>query len=398
MVLIDQEKVVKVTADLLCGVHGRIEIKLAAFREGRKLARQHVFLNTGSQRKLGAEAFLFRGDGRVLTDIAFQVPVHLFNGMGQRLQFVAGADVGYIFLAAVQLADELVRILLQRLDRADRRPLKNPIVDDNADTGDHDNGKGQHDVQVHLCFPDGGDGHIDPHQGRHLVFHAADGHQCGSKPLSPELAKADKELFFLRHLRTGKRLHHGFLFVGAVWPVLQELCLHVRQVLASGGQIVIDLADVDQIVLRRNHQIEILELVFINARCHERVADVEIFVVLCFRLEELRRRDAADVVGDHVAIGIDIFGIDVQISPVQHLAGNKTDPKDQEDAEKGKVSDASAGNGSLSGFYLFVDFHVSLSALFRPADWPAQSALSFTAAVPPAWQGSPAGRWRTFAF
>ena len=52
VVVIHQEKIVKVAADLLCGVHGRVDVKLIAFGKRGENTRQHVFLNSGSHSQI----------------------------------------------------------------------------------------------------------------------------------------------------------------------------------------------------------------------------------------------------------------------------------------------------------------------------------------------------------
>ena len=77
MVLIDQEEIVKVAAHLFRRVHAGIDIEFRTIREGWEGARQHRLLNTGRQRKLGADALFLRGNfldpAQIIVDFAGQV-------------------------------------------------------------------------------------------------------------------------------------------------------------------------------------------------------------------------------------------------------------------------------------------------------------------------------------
>ena len=45
MVIVNQEEVIKITANLLGRIHGGIQIELGSFRECRENAGQHAFLD-----------------------------------------------------------------------------------------------------------------------------------------------------------------------------------------------------------------------------------------------------------------------------------------------------------------------------------------------------------------
>ena len=55
MVAVDEEKVVEIAADFLCGSHGRVDIELMPIGEGREAARQHIRLYLLRKGKLGAD-------------------------------------------------------------------------------------------------------------------------------------------------------------------------------------------------------------------------------------------------------------------------------------------------------------------------------------------------------
>ena len=59
VVVVDQEEIVKIPSDLPGGVHGGVNIKFTAVREGREFAGQHAVLDAGGHLQLGADPFLF---------------------------------------------------------------------------------------------------------------------------------------------------------------------------------------------------------------------------------------------------------------------------------------------------------------------------------------------------
>ena len=94
MVVVDEEEVVEISADLLCRSHGRVDVKFLPVRESRKSAGKLSRLNILSHIQLSADTFFFCGREPELTDIIAQLHVHLLKRIGKLLDFVAGMDVG----------------------------------------------------------------------------------------------------------------------------------------------------------------------------------------------------------------------------------------------------------------------------------------------------------------
>ena len=62
MILVDQEKVIEVSADFLSGRHSRKNVKFRSIGEGRINVRQHVSLDSPCQGKFRSDALLFSSD------------------------------------------------------------------------------------------------------------------------------------------------------------------------------------------------------------------------------------------------------------------------------------------------------------------------------------------------
>ena len=93
MVVIHQEKVVEVAADLLRRCHGGVNVELVALGEGGEDAGQHGRLNVARHVQLRADALLFRGDAAEILNIFIQLRHHVLERMGKLLQLVAGVDL-----------------------------------------------------------------------------------------------------------------------------------------------------------------------------------------------------------------------------------------------------------------------------------------------------------------
>ena len=89
MVLVDEEKVVKVAADLPRGVHRGVDVEVRTLGEGREDTRQHRGLDARGHGQLGADAFFFGGDGLVLADVILHALRQRRKGVRQGLRLVA---------------------------------------------------------------------------------------------------------------------------------------------------------------------------------------------------------------------------------------------------------------------------------------------------------------------
>ena len=93
MVVVDQEEIVKITADFFCRRHAGIEIKLVPVGEGREDTRQHGLLNLGGSAQLGAHAFFFRSDGSQIFRIIDDAVLHIPDFLIEITDFVVGANI-----------------------------------------------------------------------------------------------------------------------------------------------------------------------------------------------------------------------------------------------------------------------------------------------------------------
>ena len=63
MIVIDQEEIIEIAADLSGRIHRRVDIEFAPLREGREDAREHALLDLIGHVQLRADPLLLRGDG-----------------------------------------------------------------------------------------------------------------------------------------------------------------------------------------------------------------------------------------------------------------------------------------------------------------------------------------------
>ena len=123
MVLVDQEEVVEIPADLLAGIQGGIDIEIPALGESREHAGQDVGLDLLRHVVFRADApLLLRGPGDLL-GVGIDALGHFGKGIAQHLEFVlmpefwlghAAVLIGFHHLR--KLADGLRHISLQDLD------------------------------------------------------------------------------------------------------------------------------------------------------------------------------------------------------------------------------------------------------------------------------------------
>ena len=156
MILVDQEKVVKVAADLLGRIHAGVDVQLRPLGEGRKDVRQHVGLDAVGERQLDVHALLFGRDGGKVLFVFGQIPLHIRHHEAQVFHLVAGADVqkGEV-VGPADAAAPVGGIALRRvgdlIDRADERAL-HMARDQITDQKDHDEQR-QHILQHKSVHP-----------------------------------------------------------------------------------------------------------------------------------------------------------------------------------------------------------------------------------------------------
>ena len=235
MIVIDQEIIVKVAANLFCRIHHGKKADFLPFRERRKDMRKHILLDPRGKHKLRVETFSLRRDRRVFADIVLQTAVHFLHRVGQGFQLVTGMHVRDVFFLPLQILDQRIRLLFQGLNRANHLSVQNQIMCDNSDSRNHDNGNGQHHVEVHLCFENLGDGYVNSDQGGHFTIHIPDRHQCGGEFFPLQLSEADEELLLPWSHPVFQKLCHDFFFTRLVRPMVQEFSLGVRKAFISFG-------------------------------------------------------------------------------------------------------------------------------------------------------------------
>ena len=92
MVVIHQEKVVKITSYVFRGFHRSINIKLIPVRKSGEGSGKRLQLNAGCQRKLRPHLLLFRCNGSNLLDIGLDLFLHLVDGSCQLSDFIPVFD------------------------------------------------------------------------------------------------------------------------------------------------------------------------------------------------------------------------------------------------------------------------------------------------------------------
>ena len=364
MVLIDQEEIIKVAADFFGRLHACVNIKLSSVRERREDTWKHIHLDTAGEFQFRIKALLLRRDFHEFPCFLFQTAIHFFDGMRQCLNFVAGMDIRNKDLFTVQFANQLVSSCFQCNDRLDQCSFKDTVVNPNSDAGNQDDRNGQHDEHVHHRFPYGSNRDINTDECGELILHRVKGNQGGCQFFPVEFSQSAVQRLF-RFRPFGQDLHHDLFFSGTVRPVFQESRLTGGQLFLPLREILIDLADINQIVLRRDNQIKSPELLLVNARCHESVTDIIIILILCLCLHELCRRNSADIVRNQVRIGIHKVCVNPGVPCIKQSACHQADAQDQENTQKGKAEDISAGNRASFGFDLLIVFHKPFLTLFR---------------------------------
>ena len=81
MILVNEEEIIEVSADLARRRHGGKDVKLLPLREGRKDVRQHIRLNARGESKLDAEALLLRRNDNEIANVGVHVLLHALQAL-----------------------------------------------------------------------------------------------------------------------------------------------------------------------------------------------------------------------------------------------------------------------------------------------------------------------------
>ena len=135
--LVPEEEVEQVAADILCRCHGGIEVDVTALGERREYPRKHIELDGIRDFQLAFDGS-FLGRCRLqLVDVLHQGLLHVAEGMGQLADLVAAAVVGQ-FLVEMALGDGpgLVGQFPKGLQLADDDAAEHEEHQDEADDDD----------------------------------------------------------------------------------------------------------------------------------------------------------------------------------------------------------------------------------------------------------------------
>ena len=97
MPLVHHKEIVEVAADLLCGVHGRENIKFLSLGKRWKNTRQHIRLNTRGDGQFGVDALFFRRYRGKIFGVLDNILFHFFDRTRENAYFVPLFDYGQIF-------------------------------------------------------------------------------------------------------------------------------------------------------------------------------------------------------------------------------------------------------------------------------------------------------------
>ena len=117
MIMIHEEKVVEISADLLGRGHAGIDAEFLALRKCREYARQHVSLYAVCQGEFCIDSLLFGRYPAVFIDVGPQFFIHFLDRSRHSLYLVACMDVYLHALFAVQIVHEPAYRILQSFKR-----------------------------------------------------------------------------------------------------------------------------------------------------------------------------------------------------------------------------------------------------------------------------------------
>ena len=120
MVVVHQEEVIEVAADLLGRSHAGKNIKVIVIGESRKHAGQHIRLDPSGHIQLRTDPFLLRRDRSQMPHIVCDLFFHPVDGLGQYADFILSADaVGQLLLRRFILPRKAARLFRDLRDRLD---------------------------------------------------------------------------------------------------------------------------------------------------------------------------------------------------------------------------------------------------------------------------------------
>ena len=132
MVLIDQEEIIKITADLPGRMHERVKVKFTPVRKRGENPGQHIRLDLGGNIELSADLFLFGRNTEQIGHIAARIVEHGIESVRQHLHFISRMDIRPFIVdpgrilslpAAFHKAGGNFLQLFQRSDHAFAEPL-----------------------------------------------------------------------------------------------------------------------------------------------------------------------------------------------------------------------------------------------------------------------------------
>ena len=251
MVVVNEEEVIKVAADLSCGVHAGVDIKLRPIRKRRKCIRQHGGLNPGCQGKLGTDSLFFRRDFRQVFYVRLDLLFHVIDGTGESADlifvgdFLLKLDVGcHIFIGEARgfrnnLPDGMEQRPVQiqgfynnyndpQKEKRQQHPVKVSVSG------------GGHAVHLPLYAENGGDFPVGGSQGNHH----------GDVRVGFNIAFVTDDDFSGRTLLTDGAVLHPVVVVGG-FPQVTEVVKRVVAVLVLGGEQELDMIVIRAV--RQNH-------------------------------------------------------------------------------------------------------------------------------------------------
>ena len=190
MILVDEEEIVKVSADLSCRLHHRIEIKLRPLRERRKDPRQHGGLDLRRQRQLGSDPLLLRRDLRQTRLVLLKLPLHGRHVEAQVLNFISRVNVKlrkmlrprHVVLPIVHILYGSLRDPVDRLHQCSFDPLRLQPSEQQCHRDDRD---GQLQRKLAHAHQHIFHGDIDKHEGCDLAGLVLHGKSDGTQQAVP---------------------------------------------------------------------------------------------------------------------------------------------------------------------------------------------------------------------